>query len=152
VKKNGKWNGADTGNEIIGDIKMKLTNKQLKQIIKEELDKVLNEQIDRETLIKRIDDMASSLGVSSQYSAEKIGDNVINAALEYVSQNSIDNAFDTDFFDGDRADSIEDIMNEENFMDLDLAYDSGMPDFGLSSDQHVDFIFAIYSAYYDAFK
>ena len=129
-----------------------MNKQQLKQIIKEELNKVLNEQIDGQSLIKRINDMASSLGVSSQYSAEKIGEKVISAALEYVSQRSVDDVFDTDEFDGDDVESLEDMMDEENFMDPSLAYSSGMSDFGLSPDQYVDFIFAIYSAYYDAFQ
>ena len=44
-------------------------------------------------------------------------------------------------------------MKKGYFMDTSLAsHNSGMSDFGLSRDQHVDFIFAIYSAYYNAFE
>ena len=66
---------------------MKLTKQKLEQIIKEELSKVLNEQIDEQTLIERI-----NVADSQAYQVSnclKIGENVIKAALaKDVSQRS----------------------------------------------------------------
>lgn len=131
---------------------MKLTNKQLRQIIKEELQKVLQEGETRESLVQKIDKMAEYLGVSSDYSSLQLGDEVIDAALDFINQNPADNVFDTDIgaLEPDEIDDFdEDVLgDEENFNDPDMYGRSSVTQFGLEREDHPHFIFALYAGYY----
>ena len=131
---------------------MKLTNKQLRQIIKEELQKVLQEGETRESLVQKIDKMAEYLDVSSDYSSLQLGDEVIDAALDFINQNPADNVFDTDIgaLEPDEIDDFdEDVLgDEENFNDPDMYGRSSVTQFGLEREDHPHFIFALYAGYY----
>ena len=131
---------------------MKLTNKQLRQIIEEELQKVLQEGETRESLVQKIDKMAEYLDVSSDYSSLQLGDEVIDAALDFINQNPADNVFDTDIgaLDPDEIDDFdEDVLgDEENFNDPDMYGRSSVTQFGLEREDHPHFIFALYAGYY----
>jgi len=131
---------------------MKLTNKQLIKIIQEELEQVLKEQETKESLVQKIDKMANYLGVSSDYSSLQLGEEVINAALNFINQNPADNVFDTDIraLEPDEIEDFdEDVLgDEENFNDPDMYGRSSVIQFGLEREDHPHFIFALYAGYY----
>ena len=119
---------------------MKLTNKQLRQIIKEELQHVLQEQEPRESLVQKINEMAYEFGIEDYYSSKDIEPEVIEAAVSFINQNSVDNVFDPDL-EHDRVDDWEDdvLRNEDAYNDLDMFVTSG---------NNKEFIFALYAGYY----
>ena len=136
---------------------MKLTNKQLRQIIKEELQRVLQEEEPMmseaaKALAEKIDNMAEYLGVSSDYSSLQLGEEVIDAALNFINQNPADNVFDTSlgYLRPDEiGDFDEDVLgDEENFNDPDMYGRSSVIQFGLEREDHPHFIFALYAGYY----
>lgn len=136
---------------------MKLTNKQLRQIIKEELQRVLQEEEpmmseDVKALAEKIDNMAEYLGVSSDYSSRVVGEEVIKAAANFISQNEADNVFDTDLgaLEPDNVNDFdEDVLGiEDNFNDPDMYGRSSVTQFGLEREDHPHFIFALYAGYY----
>ena len=131
---------------------MKLTNKQLRQIIKEELQKILQEQETRESLVQKIDRMADYLGVSSDYSSLQLGEEVIDAALQFINQNEADNVFDTSLgylHPDEIGDFDEDVLgDEESFNDPDMYGKTSVIQFGLELEDHPHFIFALYAGYY----
>ena len=131
---------------------MKLTNKQLRQIIKEELQQVLQEGETRESLVQKIDKMAEYLDVSSDYSSLQLGDEVIDAALDFINQNPADNVFDTDMgaLEPENINDFdEDVLgDEDNFNDPDMYGRSSVTQFGLEREDHPHFIFALYAGYY----
>ena len=136
---------------------MKITKQQLRQIIKEELQRVLQEEEPMmseaaKALAEKIDNMAEYLGVSSNYSSRVVGEEVIKAAANFISQNEADNVFDTDLraLEPDNVNDFdEDVLGiEDNFNDTDMYGKPSVLQFGLELEQHPDFIFALYAGYY----
>ena len=131
---------------------MKLTNKLLSKIITEEIQKILQEQETKESLVKKINEMANYLGVTSDYSSLQLGEEVINAALKFINQNPADNVFDTslEYLKPDEIGDWEDevLGDEENFNDPDMYGRSSVTQFGLEREDHPHFIFALYAGYY----
>jgi len=131
---------------------MKLTNNLLTKIIQEEMQKILQEQETKESLVKKIDKMANYLGITSDYSSLQLGEEVINAALKFINQNSADNVFDTslEYLKPDEIGDWEDevLGDEENFNDPDMYGRSSVTQFGLEREDHPHFIFALYAGYY----
>ena len=131
---------------------MKLTNKLLTKIITEEIQKILQEQETKESLVKKINEMANYLGVTSDYSSLQLGEEVINAALKFINQNPADNVFDTslEYLKPDEIGDWEDevLGDEENFNDPDMYGRSSVTQFGLEREDHPHFIFALYAGYY----
>ena len=131
---------------------MRLTSNHLVKIIQEELKQVLKEQETRESLVQKIDKMADYLGVSSDYSSLQLGEEVIDAALNFINQNPADNVFDTSlgYLRPDEiGDFDEDVLgDEESFNDPDMYSRSSVTQFGLEREDHPHFIFALYAGYY----
>ena len=113
---------------------MKLTNNLLTKIIQEEMQKILQEQETKESLVKKIDKMANYLGITSDYSSLQLGEEVINAALKFINQNSADNVFDTslEYLKPDEIGDWEDgvLGDEENFNGPDMYGRSSVTQFG----------------------
>ena len=125
---------------------MKITEQELKQIIKEELQRVLQEEERNyspagKDLADKIDEMAFEFGIEDYYSSKEIEQEVIEKAVEFINNNPVDNVFDSDVAEYDMVEDWEDdvLKNEDAYEDLSIF---------TSSDSNKEFIFALYSGYY----
>ena len=125
---------------------MRLTNKQLRQIIKEELQRVLQEEERNyspagKDLADKIDEMAFEFGIEDYYSSKEIEQEVIEKAVEFINNNPVGNVFDSEEAEYDMVEDWEDdvLKNEDAYEDKSMF---------VTSDSNKEFIFALYSGYY----